>query len=164
MISGSMSLLDQRLIKPIAPILVRGAFASSGNNKSKHNSNSKSLENAFRDFLTMVPFTVQGELKCFTSNEECWFILKPEYLATDPADLSLMYGASIPGRWHMLGIVDARPDHLQKTGNQEHTGLNQSSEMKQALSTMIDAIKEIIGRPQQCYGITPVMIFREVRN
>ncbi|WP_343731161.1 hypothetical protein [Duganella sp.] len=61
----------------------------------------------------------------------------------------------------MLGIVDAKPnDMIENLVRAE--GLN--SQLEGAMRVMLLHIRQFFGRPEDRYGVTPVLIFRTIKK
>jgi len=67
--------------------------------------------------------------------------------------IGLKHGTRIQGTWQVIGILDALPD--SEPASEETTG-NLLSDM----SSVINGMRTLLGRPFDSYGITPLAIFR----
>jgi hypothetical protein len=113
--------------------------------------------------MKVMPHAIQARLT--SSNASFWASLSEDGLTTGPADLFLKHGLKIAGEWSMVGILDAIPDE-----NLHPTQLNVQAAIDAAnlgayaggLAMMTPHIRPILGRPAQAYGITPLLVFREV--
>ena len=112
------------------------------------------------DFLSILPSSVRGTMVT-EDMEKYWFTLKESCLITSAAEIMLKYGSSLSGTWHALGILDAQPfDGLEppvQSGNPVD-GVTDAANM------LAPIIRQFFGRPLDCYGITPLMVFRKVNN
>ncbi len=112
------------------------------------------------EVLAIMPHSVQATV---TGGEvKTWCTLKSECLTVQSSDLLLKHGVAIPGEWHVLGIADASPDdELEETPSSDDVaaGIVQSG-FGAVVSALVPLTRMLLGRPQQCYGITPLMIFR----
>ncbi|MBR8401961.1 hypothetical protein KDW65_35610 [Burkholderia cenocepacia] len=86
-----------------------------------------------------------------------WSTLRTESMLINPDDLALKHGAQVPGDWYVLGIVDAHPSTEGASQGVPLHGINI------AMGQMLTAFREMIGRPETAYGVTPIAIFRPVR-
>lgn len=130
------------------------------------------------EFLGELPHALHASLR--TGHERIWCSLREDSLLVSAADLFLKHGVKISGHWNMLGILDALPD-----SNQPVTDVDAQSrfdEAQQAIPQgelsglmtvitqgfggLIDGIAPLarmfLGRHADAYGLTPLMIFREV--
>jgi hypothetical protein len=94
-----------------------------------------------------------------------WGTLAKDCLITAASDLALKHGYEIPGTWHILGILDAMPGPVQAyipvpeiVSSPEEAMQN----MKSLAKNFSTNIRGALGRPPDKYGITPILIFREV--
>ena len=100
-----------------------------------------------------------------------WMTLDPSNLILPIFDLTLKYGLHL-GRWSLLGIKDAAGDE----GPQDDAELSTlmaadwmaaaeariSTPLALFAELLAPAARRLIGRPRAYYGVTPILIFREV--
>lgn len=134
----------------------------------------ESAEQAFgTDFMTLLPHGTQAILR--GQRDHVWCGLKEDCLITSTSELFLNHGVKIPGRWNILGILDARPDDVAGPPEQQFEAAksampNDSSGLftlvTQGFGGFIDGIaplaRMMLGRNSTSYGITPLLIFREI--
>jgi hypothetical protein len=122
------------------------------------NKDAKSIAmNAGIDMFALLPHTIQAAIK--SDNGTCWTILKEDSMIVPGSDVLLKYGIELAGKWDMVGILDSYPqtdDTVQIEAASTITGL------WQVISQMAPAIRGILGKPNESYGLTPLLIFREV--
>jgi hypothetical protein len=94
-----------------------------------------------------------------------WGTLAQDGLVTTAADIALKHAYEIPGIWHVLGILDALPSELptpfvipQNVQLQEIAMQN----IRSIAKNLAAAVRTALGRPVDKYGITPLLVFREV--
>ncbi|MBT8420593.1 MAG: hypothetical protein KJO08_06990 [Gammaproteobacteria bacterium] len=129
------------------------------------------VRNIALELLPQFPYTIQANMK---GKYNCWSVLKGESMATTSEHLILKYGTSDVGVWNILGILDTKPSEPgEKTFEEKLAEINdkvQEAEEKQDARTGFRQLanlfsvtaKELLGRSDQQYGITPLMIFRQV--
>ena len=78
-------------------------------------------------------------------------------LSLSPDDLLLKHGFFIAGEWKVLGILDALPD--SDNLNIDYSFL---PEFQKTLANYSTIVRPRFGRDPDSFGITPLMIFREV--
>jgi 3',5'-cyclic AMP phosphodiesterase CpdA len=107
--------------------------------------------------LDIIPTLELGvQVTLASGSHTLWGTLLPNSMATSAGDLMLKHGAEVSGAWTVLGVLDARPDtDASLTTAPEFQGLPQ-------MMVGISALRPMIGRPPHAYGITPLLIFREV--
>nr|VFJ88520.1 MAG: hypothetical protein BECKLFY1418B_GA0070995_101050 [Candidatus Kentron sp. LFY] len=125
----------------------------------------------------MFPYTIQASI---TGKYSSWSVLKEEFMATMPEHLMLEYDESNIGEWNMLGILDAKPSRsnhrtieeilkqLEETVEQLEDdrevdgGDNPNAAIKLMANLFGTMAKAFVGRSEEQYGMTSLMIFREV--
>lgn len=123
------------------------------------------------DMLKIMPHAVQA---FFATPEgtRIWGTLASENLVTPPGDLALKHGIMIPGEWNVVAIVDALPtpevaDDDYATQAQQAVidtlTLLGGSPISQVALHVAPAAKLLLGRPNSALGVTPLLIFREVK-
>lgn len=106
--------------------------------------------------LGEMPSTAQGIL--VKGGTKIWSVYDVNNWVAHPASLALSHGARIDGQWAIIGIIDAKPNESPLKAN--------ASLFSTAMSAMVDfseVIREEMGRPKNCYGFTPLLVFREVK-
>jgi hypothetical protein len=94
-----------------------------------------------------------------SEGKSLWSSLEEEHLKINSDDITLKHGATFAGQWHVLGILDAKPDDEMEQSAIPPTAGNGLFE---GMVGMLSAIRIFLGRPTNAYGITPVAIFRTV--
>jgi hypothetical protein len=121
------------------------------------------------ELLKLMPHAIQASLK--TDDWSVWSSLREAGLVNSAADLFLKHGVAIAGEWTMLGILDALPhDDIESAPNrmldffleQRLAALSLGVIAGQALPSLAPMGQMLLGRPAQSYGMTPLLIFREV--
>lgn len=121
------------------------------------------------DMLSIMPHTAQARL--YTDDDhQVWVGLSAENLVVKAEDLFLKHGVVIGGEWHMLGVIDALPGSygdpegalsIFKEIEEDGTGTEM---LARILPTFVPFTKIMLGRPEGAFGMTPLMIFREVHG
>lgn len=167
LISGALDIYDCPAFKGFVDILepltrIRPFLADADDGKPPRTDHSmlKRLRE-YPKLFKALPFSIQATLSTETDTS-IWCILSPDNLTISATDLFLKYGITVPGTWSMLGVVDALP--------QPAAGADPgvAPKEKSVSNTMLEAMRasEVIsvhlGRPRSSYGITPLLVFREV--
>jgi|HubBroStandDraft_1064217.scaffolds.fasta_scaffold16844_3 hypothetical protein len=108
------------------------------------------------ELLKSIPHTMHAHF--LTDNGFLWASLEPENLLLPPADIVLKHGGTVGGSWKILFILDAYP-------SRDSTPELRSWDAGQATDGVMNAIHELrkqIGRPFGWYGVTPLMVYREI--
>jgi hypothetical protein len=85
-----------------------------------------------------------------------WAAARPDYLTISSDALAMKFGAVVDGIWTVVGIVDGRigdtPEPLK------------ISPVLDGVVTAMSALREVIGRPKDHWGITPIAIYAPLRG
>jgi hypothetical protein len=93
-------------------------------------------------------------------NFKVWSSLLADGLVTAPGDLSLKHGTEIPGIWNLLGILDALPSPIQPQAVIPTSAEPQHVEA--LIRNFSNLGRTMLGRPANAYGVTTLLLFREV--
>lgn len=104
--------------------------------------------------IPILPPLIQATISSEETN--IWSALNPNQLLLPTGDLMLKHGSTIAGEWSILGILDAFPDFMNTSNRSSDSDLNG------AMGNFANLLRPIVGRPSGHYGITPLIIFREV--
>lgn len=157
--SGTITFHDIRMMRdlwdPIMKHVInqQASQAVSRQQKALLQNKTKEAEH-LKSILSALPHALLMTL--FSEGESLWSSLEEEHLKINSDDITLKHGANFAGRWHVLGILDAKPDDAPAirptTGNELFDGM----------AEMLSVIRATLGRPANAYGITPIAIFRTV--
>ena len=129
-----------------------------------------SEQEAVFEMLPLMPHLAQANI--VTDDFAVWSTLDPKYLVGSMADLALKHGAKVAGRWSVVGILDAKPfqerddddyDDILSALEQVRIGMFADNIWKVA-TQLATPIRQALGRPIMSYGITPLVIFREIQQ
>lgn len=120
------------------------------------------------ELLSVLPHSIQAAVS--DEDDSVWCTLREDSLTVSPGDLMLKHGLSIGYDWNIVGILDAAPDI--NTSMSDGTPFEVAKQMV-AGSTLgslalllgpqlIPAVRVMLGRPADAYGITPLLIFRSI--
>jgi len=115
------------------------------------------------EMLKSMPSTIQARLATAT-REVYWGSLTAEGLTSSAGDLMLKHGVKLAGEWSMLGILDAVPDPTDAylAEIQNAITLATLGPMVGGIGVLAETLRPMIGRPTDAYGITPLLVFREI--
>ena len=139
MFKGTMTIADMTALLP-------------GMKSSSQDTNAQLAVN----ILSEMPPTAQGIIT--KGGTKIWAVYDIENWVTHPTSLALAHGAKLDGQWVIIGIVDAKPSKTRKKAN---SGL-----FSTAMAAMVDfseVLRQEIGRPENCFSFTPLLVFREVK-
>lgn len=126
-----------------------------------------------QEVLRLTPKAIQGTVD--TGTDVIWMSLQPRYMSISANDFSLMHGPLIVGRWSVLGILEAVPD-VGEPFVMPVVPPNDNAAMAAAIATLKTNFIGVVsmnlsfnartsgGRPSYSYGITPLLIYREISN
>lgn len=186
LVSGALTIVDLPMLKGIWEIgymktILRGTLEANDalavqtktrnerrNTKKADGSPSKADEyvDGVLKLLSLMPHPVQAHL-IEDSMAVMWSSLREDSLIVSSSDLFLKHGPMVAGKWSMLGILDALPTDSSNVDPCTQVQLAQMRELQgnsfaQVLFELAPAIREQVGRPTHAYGITPILLFREV--
>jgi len=138
------------------------------------------LDNIFRDFLSnqtnpkkithadmrtlvrglfnSIEHPLHGEI--LTESKILWATLNSKYLIPSAIDLMLKYTTTIPGRWYILCAVDCLPEGLHENYEEDWDSVDES--FTSLIDRLARTFSRSFGRPAEAYGVTPLIIFREI--
>jgi hypothetical protein len=180
--SGDLSLFDMSLLEKAWKLdFVKKAIVSTmgeqtqsiiqGRNRSERRRAGKPQEassaqkdaEAGLEFMGILPHLIQATV--FDQNDAVWCILRQEGLTTPANEIFLKHGVSVSGTWNIVGIIDALPDDDidEVAALQQLVAANKLGGMSAAFAShMVMPVKLMLGRPKESFGITPILIFREI--
>lgn len=154
--SGHIKIFDVAMVQqmmPAAKKLARNGAKGSSGKKHVHD-----LDLA-EEIIKFLPKSVQIEM-ADTEGNLLWTSVNPENLTIPPGDMLLKYGPVIPGKWHVLGLLDAHRDGEWEDPDAPYP--NNDNEFKDSMSGLSMMMKIQVGRPENFLGITPLLIFRKI--
>ena len=107
------------------------------------------------EFMPLLPHGIQARMVDIL-NKSVWFSLREDGLSTSPGDVFLKHGSNIAGDWNVVGIVDALPSNGYQPKSPFEDG------MQKAIADLGSNLRPAFGRPNDAWGMTPLLIFREV--
>lgn len=122
------------------------------------------------EMLPLLPHSPQVNI--ITPDATAWSTIDPAYFVGAVEDLLLKHGAKLPGAWSMVGILDARPweeredddyDDWLSADDRLRIGGYTENIWKVALD-LAGPARQALGRPMFSYGVTPLIIFREIET
>lgn len=145
----------------------RRALQRGGNQQSAVSQYESTLD-AGMSLIGLLPHAIQARMTIQETQRSVWTSLKEDALVVSATDLTLKHGTTVAGKWNMLGILDALPD----IDGEELTESGKESALRSLalvnnpfgamMNEMMPLLRPILGRPFPSYGMTPLMIFREI--
>ena len=130
-------------------------------NARNNNSQLSSPKEAAIELIKNQPHAIVSTLRI--NSHTVWTSIQSEGLTISASDLMIKHGIRIAGEWSMVGIVDALPDNCDGDpfSLDEQAALSLGS-LGGVIMGIAPALREVLGRPKSAYGMTPLMIFREI--
>ncbi len=184
LVSGSLAILElssmqsvwqSQTFKELLAENMAAGEAPSGNRKDRRSQGKVSsrdpyegMDATFRLAMELLPnfphSTVASIIGDFWST---WSTLSAEHLVGLASDLVLKHGNKIAGKWSMLGVLDATPDEQHADLDEVDKvllGLQDNNVVAQATIGLTPVVRMVAGRPSQSFGMTPLLIFREIAS
>lgn len=176
LVSGKLSIFDLSIARefwkgsPIKSAFVQemkkqNSAQASSSNRPGRPAAPPPKKSAFDDpevglaLLSVLPHTIQCTLRMPATT--VWCSLSSESMVVSSSDILLKHGVSIAGEWSILGILDATPQ--SSNAHDQITGALSLGLLSGQLASQVGVPAQLfLGRPSSAYGITPLLIFREV--
>ncbi|MCM1128983.1 MAG: hypothetical protein NC211_03760 [Alistipes senegalensis] len=165
LISGHSKLIDVKLMQEMWDDGTNLAIADikiTHQNKSQikqQKDTMKSIGGVFKRLPAVPQLYLMDE-----SGTSFWSCLNEQNMIVSSSSLALMYGTIVVDEWHVLGILDAKPDDEEKMKSVEEVKKEyKQSQIAYFSSDILNVVRELMGRPKEAYGITPLLIFRKVK-
>lgn len=160
--SGTITFQDIRMMRnlwdPIMKLVIHQESNQLGHKNNKVLLQNKSKEaDMIKSIISALPHALLMTL--VSDGKFLWSSLEEEHLKINSDDITLKHGATFAGHWHVLGVLDAKPDdQIEHPANSPTMG----NGLFDGMVEMLSAVRTLLGRPANAYGITPVAIFRTV--
>jgi len=118
------------------------------------------------EMLKIMPHTIQATIRG-ADDWVVWSSLREDSLVIPGSELLLKHGVGVAGEWNMLGVLDALP-HEGDLSTQAYVldqllaAISLGALGGQVVGQLAPAVRLLLGRPSNAYGMTPLLIFREV--
>lgn len=168
LVSGALQFFDLGLLKAAWGLRSIQKLIRAGAAKGAKGRGAAAPNETMDLLLELLPILPHGfQAKIENPSVSVWCSLREDGIVGSSIDIALKHGSNIPGEWNMVGILDAlseggpppsisRPDMGQVINSGEST---MAAEM--ALS-MQPLVRQLLGRPGTSFGVTPLLIMREV--
>lgn len=166
-IEGDLTIADTALLQtlynqesPLRSMAMTAALANAQQQGTEFNHDQAELE---IEMVTSMPPQVHFHLQTYQGT--AWSTLRPHGLVTPPEELSAKHGATIDGRWHVVGIKDADPSHadIDIDERTEHYKKMYPNKFYMSDAAVVSEVRRrLFGRPWDSYGVTPLLIFRAI--
>lgn len=160
LLNGKLGISDISLLKDMADIMLK-QFAEE---KSKLETNPSKRKKIYdqeikanqhiSDFLKQIPYSLEARL--IVDSDEVWMTLDRDEVIGSAYEINFKHGDFLSNNYYVLGVLDAIP-------YDDYSNSQYQNELKIAASIMLQELKNLMGRPNSCYGMTPVAIFRVIK-
>lgn len=175
LIKGKMLFLDYKQLCSVAtPTLDFYWKFLATNEEKKQQTKDKSMKliGGLMDVLDGYPIQLQAYLQTtspINKDGYVWMSLEQSNLNNNHFDAAFKYNISSEEDFYVLGVFDAQPDDEVDSEMAEKIDdfsekLKSFNQVNSFLFSILDAYRTIAGRPKECYGITPVAIFRQLEG
>jgi hypothetical protein len=166
-VSGTLGILDRSFLQLIWSVpelrtmLENGIASGIDPMQAKSQRDKLKLSKALVKTLIALPESLQARLSDDSGNL-VYSSIQESGLVSTTTELFLSHGIALPGKWSVLGILDAQPGEWLSEDAEvaEKLGLINTG----TLPTLMNAIQGLMreaGRPAIAYGVTPLLIFRK---
>lgn len=175
LVEGNIEILDLGMVqilyendairKQILEGLNEGSSPKESRQQRRRKSRKRNEDEEVLDLLKNLPHTIQAMLY---GKHKVWSNLKDDGLVTSTVDILLKHSLKPEGKWFLLGVLDARPDEsfsLEEQIDKMVSAGNPLGDLQasvQLYRAFAPFIRAALGRPVDAYGVTPLLIFREI--
>lgn len=175
-VTGNLQIVDIGLIRGAYELDTFKALVGAGDgepltqnrqhqNRRSRNPKASAKEPSTIDFafemLGILPHTIQAVIS--SDGRSVWSTLKPDCMAIGASDLVLKHSLEIPGDWSMVGILDALPESSLPQAPDDIVPVIAVRGFGVGLLSLIAPItRQFLGRQAANYGMTPLLIYRDV--
>lgn len=134
----------------------RGAQKTTSQNSNK--SAILSQVGGMLDIIKALPHGIVASISQ-NDNQTIWCCLNSPSLIISSSELMLNHGSSVSGSWNAVCIIDALPDVQDDVPDAPSIGV-----IADVMKNVAPVARSLLGRPPSAYGVTPLMIFREIQG
>lgn len=164
LVKGSISLRDFSqfnsfwpILKKVMPIKLFASYIPKLDHGATITTND--IETSIKTLLETTPYPIQMTLK--GTQGEFWSTLGDDNFIISTIDLFLKHTKDLPGEWFVLGVVDGHPDESSQDDKSDE---DNEGDFLEKLHNGLAMFRSLFGRPDRCYGISPLIIFRKVKK
>ena len=113
--------------------------------------------------LRLMPHSIQ--MTILGEEDKVWCSLLRSGLVCTTGDLLLMHGEQLEGVWHVLGILNCHNHEavpFPRNAHDEVAAQENSGMVTEAFRAITPFGRMFLGRPSDAYGLTPLMVYREI--
>lgn len=169
MITGLINFSDFETLVKNSGVAIGYLKESYLENGQEVSSKDETAMNNIISVITEYPIGVQATMQIKSSTtQRVWMALDKKYLTSAHLVSALKHNSLSSEEFVVIGILDAIPDKFVVKEDLENIenfkkSLIDANPFFDALFSMSTSYKELIGRPDEFYGITPISIFRVMK-
>jgi hypothetical protein len=152
------------LAQPPIPVASRQQQRRAGGGKSHAVTEQQhGPADAVLGMLQFLPHAIVASVRF--EHGSVWCNLNSASLVGSSSDIILKHGVSVPGVWNVVGIVDAFPETESDdviSAAQAAIAAGALGSLGEVMATFAPAVRNMLGRPKGAWGVTPLLIFREI--
>jgi hypothetical protein len=185
LVSGRLAIFDLGMMRnawevgAIRDVIIQGAQTASTDDRPPPRTHAQQRQarqerdaaakhiGAGLEFIKLLPHAILGSLR--TGESEVWCSLREDNLIVPASELLIKHGHVVAGDWSIVGILDAFPDDAIPTIETDperfvayQTAALSLGSLWEFIATITPIARMTLGRPQGSFGMTPLLIFREV--
>jgi hypothetical protein len=120
------------------------------------------------EMMALMPHSAIAAIS--SGDRAAWCTLRDEWLTVPATDILLKHGVNVAGEWNMLGILDALPDEpnveiepgIYSRQIEHFVAGMKLSQLALSFAGLAGPARILLGRPETSYGVTPLLVFREI--
>jgi hypothetical protein len=164
-LSGTLNMVDMRAFQKAFDTMSGTKSTSSGPNRKERRSGTQQTAAMKFDAnvgLRLLASLDQPIFMLFVNEDgKYWSTMDQAAIVGSSTDLHLKHGVTIAGEWQTVGIVDCLPGVNINSPSPRFCG-DVTNSFSDNMNVLLRELRLIMGRPSDCYGITPLIIMREV--
>lgn len=126
------------------------------------------------ELLPLLPHSPQ--INIIDGDRTVWASIDERYMNGSASDVMLKHGVKVAGSWSMVSVLDARPfevrddedaydDHDDILSFSERLAIGMTTDnLWKVANELAGPARQALGRPLLSYGVTPLIIFREIET
>lgn len=115
------------------------------------------------EIIKVMPHGIMATLER-KPDQKLWCSLRDEWMIVSSSDLMLNHGSTISGEWNVVGVLDARPEGAGNSSDDVQPEINPITPLLGILQAFGPLARQLLGRPSGSFGVTPLLIFREITD
>lgn len=160
-VEGALTVFDLRLMRELYDPMLSLLQGQQGGSQP---AGQRAAQKTMRDIVSVVkalPHGLQGTIA--DGERSAFFTLDPQHIIGVLEDFALKHGASVAGRWSVIGVLDASPTP-DGAENQLQAPSASPGPLSEAATGLLDGLRQLFGRRDDQHGLTPLVVYRTVER